>query len=831
MASPVADRSPRSLLGYWADVSREWPARPSGWIVASVVAFIAYVLTPTSLPVLLDGRPLTTRGELLGFLVAATAAGAAGVAWALRLRGAPGEGGLASPRRGGPRLQVTLLVSATLLLAALSLLKVAFPREAALPLCLRSPEVPAPGCLWSPEGRGHPEVTRHENRLSFDAAAGRSWRLGYLNTLDFSLYGHPPETREGRRQLLRRARANPFEASVMLPRHLAALLTQSFADSAGLVWFSVRARGSLTVTSADGVDRHVAARDLDVLHTGRFAVPQAALEGLTFVYRNFDCPEGPLAACAERLTFRTIPERAAVLDVRVVRSTGPRVPLGYGHVLWARRSVPALAARSLEVVAFGLLALGAILAPVAGSLADRVRVAIREMGAREALAMPAVAVAAAALAYLGVAGRPVGGRVYATLFDAGLSFWLTLPGTVALILGATRSPWRRRLGQVATRSGLALWLLPMLGYALLEVARHVPASDHATLWTPGDDHLTWASRAKDVLRDQTLSPAFASIAKSTFPYQRALGYWVLGEGERFTSIAVGVAFLVTYAIAAYCMYLTCAAVVVRGPRALRAVTVLLYPMLLFWLAQSLLAYGANHAARLFTEGPAWVAFTLSTAFLLRVAAGHFDGRLAAATGVMLAAAILGRSNLLVWAPVFIAATLSFTIDRPRAWAMARRGILLPLVVGLGLVAAHATVIGAWSRVGWYLGANTSLRAGMSVASAFGQPLHLLFPRGTAILLAAFGALYFWVVWRERQAAGRWTAGPVWWLLGFGGVLALCGYVLQVPLLPAPYYPRMIMPTYFFLVIFLPALLDRWSRLETVADGRDGDRAPPLGEPR
>jgi hypothetical protein len=246
---------------------------------------------------------------------------------------------------------------------------------------------------------------------------------------------------------------------------------------------------------------------------------------------------------------------------------------------------------------------------------------------------------------------------------------------------------------------------------------------------------------------------------------------------------------------------------------------LLYPTLLYWLAHALLAYGAEHSSHLFTEGPAWVPFTLSAALLLRAAVGRLDGRLVGAVGVIFAASILGRSTLVVLAPMFLVALLAFAPGSPRARGVIFRGIGLPLAAGLGVVFAHATIVGAWRHVGWYLGANTNIRPAMSLASAFDEPLHRLVPsRAAAAQLAVVGALYLIVLWKERWVAGRWTARPVLWVLGFGGVLVLCGFLVQVPMLPAPYYPRTIMPTYFFLLAFLPAWLDRWSRLASGTGG-------------
>jgi hypothetical protein len=796
-----------------------------GWDASVWLAFTAYLLTPTALRVWLDGVPLNTRAELAGFALVSIVAGGALLAWSLRLRDDPDRPGVAGHR--GSRV-VPLAIVTTLLLG-LSGLKAVFPSRDGLSLCLRSPEVDTAGCLWSPEGPGHASVTRYEARLWFDEAAGRSWRLGYLNDVTrFNLHRERPDTREGRRQRFRSERANPFEASGEVPPPVVALLSRDFVDGAGLVWLSGRTRGALLVRSADGEDRYASGSDLGALETFRFAVPRADLAGLGWRYRNYDCPDGALEECARDMTFRTLPLRDAVLDVRVLRpGTSESVHLGLGQLLWASRAPPAVLARVLEALALVLFAGVAIAWPVGRAVAARLGAAIRGLDRLEALAVPAAAVGLAALLYRVAIGPPVSAHRYATLFDPATSLWLTLPGVALLLLLAARPRWRARLGPAAgpsSRSGFLLWLLPFAGYAVLQIARHAPATDEATPLWPGDDNLTYSSRGKEVLRAHTLDRAYDGITKSAFPYLRAAGYLVLGEGERYTSVAIGAAFLVIYGVVAYCAWQTCRSAVERGGTSLRAATVVLYPTMLVWLANALLSYGATFAAYLFSEGPAWAAFMLAVALVLRATAAHLDRRLAIAAGVTFAVAVLCRLPLVTFAPLLLAALLTRASTRGPEMATALRAILLPLLGVLGLIALQGTVIGAWSRTVWYVGANTSLRPGMTLRSVFGAGADKLVPNREAwIQIVVFGALYLLVVGHERRRSGGWASGPVLRLLGFGGALLLCGFLLQVPMLPAPYYPRTIMPTYFFLIAFLPLWLARLAAPPGAGEGGQPSR--------
>jgi hypothetical protein len=790
-----------------------WPGPAAlGWL-----AFTLYLLLPTALPLRLDGVPLNQRGELLGLVGLGVVLLLAVIAWLLRLSDARGPHGPLGGSRSG-WMPAAALVGATVLLVGLGALKLAFPRSEALRLCLRSPEVDAAGCLWSPEGRVAPDLTRYEDQLAFDETAGRSWRLGYLNSSpEFNLWDQPPETPMGRRESYRRARANPFEASVSLSPRLSALLGDRFADDRGLVHFSGRLRGRLVVTSAAGGPWFASAPErLDQLESFRFTVPRAGLEGLRWTYWSYDCPGEEAEWCAREMVFRTLSHPAAVLEVRVVRPDGPETaPLGYGHLLRLDRNPFARAARWAEALAVALLAGGGVVWPVARALHQALWF-LAGLGAWRGLTMASGAVGLSALAYLVIEARLASSRGYATLFDPGASFWLTLPGMALVLLAATRPRWRERLGAGAagpsSRSGLLLWVLPFCAYVLILTATLAPQTDEATPWWPGDDNLAGASRGREVLREAALSGDFAVIAKPAFPYLRAAGYLVLGEGERFTSIAVGIAFLLVYAIVTYGGLHTCLAAIARGSAPARWCAVALYVATALWLANAYLGYGANFAANLFTEGPAWLAFMLSAALVLRATGDGLDPRLVAGVGVTLTIAVLCRATLVGHVPLFAAALLTTEpIDR-RAAGVVVRGVVVPLALALAAMVGHATIIGAWGDTGWYLAANSRIRPGMSLAGLFGEPLHRLVPtRQAGAQIALVAVLYLAALARTRRRHGAWAAPPVLRLLAFGGTLLLFGFVAQLPILPAPYYPRTIMPTYFFLLALLPMWIDRLTR--------------------
>jgi hypothetical protein len=164
------------------------------------------------------------------------------------------------------------------------------------------------------------------------------------------------------------------------------------------------------------------------------------------------------------------------------------------------------------------------------------------------------------------------------------------------------------------------------------------------------------------------------------------------------------------------------------------------------------------------------------------------------------------------APLFLAALLAAEgIDR-RGVRVVLAGVVVPLASTIVIIVVHATIIHAWDHVVRYLSVNSTIGPGVSMASVFGEPLHRLVPTrqaGFQLLLTA--GLYLATLVRERLRRGRWSAPSVLRLFGLGGALLLFGFVVQVPVLPAPYYPRMIMPTYFFLLAFLPAWVDRLTR--------------------
>ena len=229
----------------WGGLTRR--ARALGWM-----AFGAYVVTPTALALRLDGLPLNTKPELLALLAAGLLGWARLAGWLMRSTGTPAR---ASSSARVPAVVAWPLVAATAVFLFLIPVKLAYPPSDGLALCLRSPEIPEPGCVWSPEGPAPGpgrDVTRYEPLGYFDRVRGRAWRLGYLNTRTFTGFDEPQDTPGGRRQRLRTLDANPFDASLRLSPRLAALLASRFGDETGTVTFAGSVRGTLALDGGLG---------------------------------------------------------------------------------------------------------------------------------------------------------------------------------------------------------------------------------------------------------------------------------------------------------------------------------------------------------------------------------------------------------------------------------------------------------------------------------------------------------------------------------------------------------------------------------------------------
>jgi hypothetical protein len=783
----------------WGEITRH--ARVLGWM-----AFGAYVVTPTALALRLDGLPLNTKPELLALLAASLLGWARLAGWLMRSTGTPAR---ASSSARVPAVVAWPLVAATAVFLFLVPVKLAYPPSDGLALCLRSPEIPEPGCVWSPEGPAPGpgrDVTRYEPLGYFDRVRGRAWRLGYLNTRHFAGFDEPQDTPEGRRQRLRVLDANPFDASLRLSPRLAALLASRFGDETGTVTFAGSVRGALALTAGSAPEEVAAPAGLHALRSFRARVPRDRLESLVWHYRNYDCPE---QECHRTMAFRTVPVHDAVLELRVEAPAGSRgFVLGYGHLRVAMGDPWTRTLRWLEGLGVALLgwAVGAV--PAAQALGRVVRPVVRPTPFALVTLGAAVAGAMALTGGLGV------------LFETGASFWLTLPATTFLLLAASSAAWRselmQRLRGVENRYLLFAWMLPLMGFVLAAAVYKAPGSDEVTPLWAGDDAVNYAWLARDLLREPgLLTDPPSVVVKPAFLYLRALLYGLIGEGEQYVSTVVRAGFLAVYALAGFVVFAVLLETIARARSPVaRWAPFVLHAGILVWLTSAFLGYGAMWSSLLFSEGPAWLLFTLSAVGVAHAVVGdRVDTRSVALVGVPFAASCLFRTHLVLFAPLVAGGFLLPEAGGHSRWRALCWGLGFPLAVAGVLIVGHALPsLPTLAQFTSGVARNTSVKPGHSVLHIFGGDVSRLFPSPREWTVAGvFAGLLAWSVIREWVAGDREARACAMRLLAFGGLCVLGGFVLQIPLLPTGYYPRTIMPTYFFLIVFMAVWADRLSR--------------------
>jgi len=783
----------------WGGLTRR--ARALGWM-----AFGAYVVTPTALALRLDGLPLNTKPELLALLAAGLLGWARLAGWLMRSTRTPAR---ASSSARVPAVVAWPLLAATAVFLFLIPVKLAYPPSDGLALCLRSPEIPEPGCVWSPEGPAPGpgrDVTRYEPLGYFDRVRGHAWRLGYINTQHFAGFGEPQDTPGGRRHRLRALDANPFDASLRLSPRLAALLASRFGDETGTVTFAGSLRGTLALTAGSAAEEVVAPAGLHELRSFRVRVPRESLESLVWHYRNYDCPG---QECQRTMAFRTIPVHDAVLELRVEAPAGSRsFVLGYGHLRVAMRDPWARTLRWLEGLGVALVgwAVGAV--PAAQALGHVVRPVVRP--SPSALVTLGAAVAGAMCLTWGLGVR----------FAAGASFWPTLPATTLILLAASSAAWRselvRRLREVESRYLLLAWMLPLMGFVLASVAYRAQGSDEVTPLGAGDDALNYAWLARDLLREPGLLHDQPSVVvKPAFLYLRALLYGLIGEGEQYVSVVLRTGFRAVYALAGFVVFAVLLETIARARSPVaRWTPFLLHAGILVWLTNAWLGYGAQWAGLLFSEGPAWLLFTLSAVLLAHAVVGdRIDTRSVALVGVPFAASCLFRTHLVSFTPLVAGGFFLPRAGGHSRWRALFWGLGLPLAVAGALFVGHALPsLPTWARFTAGVAHNTSVKPGHSLLQIFGGDVPRLFPSPREWMVAGlFAGLLAWSVIREWVAGEMEARASAMRLLAFGCLCVLGGFVLQIPLLPTGYYPRTIMPTYFFLIVFMVVWADRLSR--------------------
>ena len=329
----------------------------------------------------------------------------------------------------------------------------------------------------------------------------------------------------------------------------------------------------------------------------------------------------------------------------------------------------------------------------------------------------------------------------------------------------------RRLREVESRYLLFAWMLPLVGYVLAAAVYKAPGSDEVTPLWAGDDALNYAWLARDLVRQPgLLADPPSVVVKPAFLYLRALLYGLIGEGEQYVSMVVRAGFLAVYALAGFVVFAALLETIARARSPVaRWTPFVLHAAILVWLTSAFLQYGAQWSALLFSEGPAWLLFTLAAVQLTHAVVGdRVDTRSVALVGVPFAASCLFRTHLVLFTPLVAGGFLLPRAGGHGRWRALLWGLGLPLAVAYALIVVHALPsLPTMARFTSGVAHNTSVKPGHSLLHIFGGDVLRLFPSPREWMVAGvFASLFAWSVIRE-------------WVAGDSGGASVCHATLGV----------------------------------------------------
>ena len=527
------------------------------------IALVAYLLIPTSFPVLLNGIPLAEKWEFLVFTYLCM----------LPLMG----------HFNGTYKRVRLLKRmAGSLLVILVIVKFFFPISNSLTSCFHVPRIGDGSCAWFPQTLLTPgTISRYENSLSF--GGGREWQIAAFNDVHaYNVYGYPEGTPEFRIQQLRQAQTLPFSVSFRLGQPVRDLLASQYARE-GWVTFEVKYQGQVGPFPFS-----------QTVVIEEWRVPTEQLADLLIPYRNFRCHNETTSIedCEKDFSVSVVPERSPVLEIRAERSSdGKKVVVGFGPLLKNSQSRPwvliCLILERLIAVSFALLIL---LALPKIALPRRIAPGV----------LPLVAVTGFLFGWL-IFGKVIHHQIMANgmalrpLFSAGSAVIF-----VCIALGVLK----RKITTDTRLSNLLSALIAMfVGWQLWE---KVPLFNTAILLNPGDDPMLYASDALGLLQWGEMRSAHAPFhfsSKPLFLYMRALYFAIFGSAEHYYSILITTALTVVWLLVLKNTFVRSASgSAQKGVGVLRAACLC---VAFASISRLLIDYGAAFSGMAFSEGPAW----------------------------------------------------------------------------------------------------------------------------------------------------------------------------------------------------------------------------------
>ena len=487
-----------------------------------------YFLTPTSVPFIFDGLPFATKHEcFLLYIVLVAWLTKVFIHHLLKLHLLP------NTLRKNTQSQRHILFTSILVVLSIGLIAVKLfaPAPRGVPVCFQSPEVSQQGCFFSTEGIyvSNLDVSKNVDGIRFNKK--HPWRLGFLNTLDFNVYGSESGTADFNAEKLRKRDASPFSATFTLGPEFLRLFGRSIPSASDLR-FVVKYRGRVdALRGGASVSENIGAYSARMRKTEVTIRPTDESE-IFLRFSNYTClthnNNTVWPDCAGNTSITTIPRNKATFEVYIHGRDKKIIPLTLGAAI---RDFSITKTETyyflFEFILLGLIAigvLGRVVITVFGVADGSFRLSIREWIKRVSLLLrpdrwhclirsvvayrtnplfPSVVIIAITMFVLGwnLYVRYLGGEWWHRLFFCIIHY---LPLIILVMLSDKYRNYLRCNKGRTIYYYIAIFAAIPFCFLFYQTVTQLGHEDNIILFHPGDDFLTYSSWAKDVLREGSL---------------------------------------------------------------------------------------------------------------------------------------------------------------------------------------------------------------------------------------------------------------------------------------------------------------------------------------
>ncbi|MBF0298106.1 MAG: hypothetical protein HQK51_05260 [Oligoflexia bacterium] len=391
-------------------------------------------------------------------------------------------------------------------------------------------------------------------------------------------------------------------------------------------------------------------------------------------------------------------------------------------------------------------------------------------------------------------------------------------------------------------------ILPII-YIIFLTTQQITAVNEIHWFNPGDDSITYAHAGKNILWNKVfITEISIAASKPLYPYLRAFFYYLLGDGDIYLSYFLNI-------IGASLVSILFTIVLISIARAASTTTSssLKYFFSKFLLSISLVTtfvyFGkvwifsiiTRWTYFLFSEPPAW--FFLILAFIYIIPLSTLPQNLLSnlriqkislvLIGTLLGFVLISRVNFITFfltifgiiIIVFYLFSWEYKHEKNSIKQFIRSlfqktiYLIAPIILFSVILVSHLLLGGTIIKsVIQYLGYNTNINSSNSFFSLFTNYPNSIFPPPAEFSITIFTISICWSIYlliyliivrfskRDKNKTAdvgltkdNFNLYLIIWVIAVLAIY-LGALVLQIPSLPAPYYPRTIIITYFLLAI-------------------------------